>query len=498
MWSLSAAQRAVIIAGCLAAAYTQLTTSPATIEFARTIGADEFHIGILGALPTLMLFCQFLAAVVVNHLHYRRWLWFWTALVHRLLLLPIALGPWLWPEVSNHTWVWLLLGTTAANQALLHFSSPLWLSWMGDYLPHSGLSQFWGQRQYWMQWTSAATLFVAAVSRVYSPLDPLTDFTVQILLGTVLGVADLMFFFKIEEPPVARVASPTLLKVFAEPFRHRDFRRFINFTCYWHFAAMVGAPFISLYLLAHLHMDLVHVLILSMLAWVGGACWSQRLGRWSDQYGARPVLVFCVAFKSLNMIALLVTPRDPNIAFWVLAPVFMFDQVLNAGILIANNGFMIKNSPSENRTMYIAASTAVAGMVGGVTSIFAGWLMTKLAGWEMQFLGTEWNHFHLLFAGSVLLRWGACFGVLFVREPKSQGTHAIFSELMDSLPWRVLAFPVGLYRNFTESELETDNPPEPVAPTVAVVTVPMVDDSTVPPPQWLRKSARAMVDVAER
>lgn len=490
MWSLSAAQRAIIIGGCLAAAYTQLTTSPATIEFARTIGADEFHIGILGALPTLMLFCQFLAAVVVNHLNYRRWLWFWSAMVHRLLLLPVAIGPWLWPDVSNHTWVWLLIGTTAANQALLHFSSPLWLSWMGDYLPHSGLSRFWGQRQYWMQWTSAATLFLAAVLRVYSPLDPLTDFTLQIVVGTVLGMADLMFFFKVEEPPVTRVTSPKLTKVFAEPFRHRDFRRFINFTCYWHFAAMVGAPFITLYLLAHLKMDLIHVLILSMLAWVGGACWSQRLGRWSDQYGARPVLVFCVAFKSLNMLALLVTPRDPNIAFWVLAPVFMIDQVLNAGILIANNGFMIKNSPSENRTMYIAASTAVAGMVGGVTSILAGWLMTKMSGWHAEFLGTTWNHFHLLFAGSVLLRWGACIGVLFIREPKSHGTHVIFYELRESMTWRVLAFPVGLYRSFVSEEAEAD--------ASATVSVGKVTATRVRAPRWLRTRSRKRVNSAKR
>ncbi|MEI8022089.1 MAG: hypothetical protein WCH39_28020, partial [Schlesneria sp.] len=92
VWSLTSAKRAIIVAGCLAAAYTQLTTSPATIEYIRSMGANEFHIGILGALPTLMLFMQFVAAVAVNHLQYRRHLWFWAALTHRLLLLPTALG----------------------------------------------------------------------------------------------------------------------------------------------------------------------------------------------------------------------------------------------------------------------------------------------------------------------------------------------------------------------------------------------------------------------
>jgi hypothetical protein len=450
VWSLTAAQRAIVVAGCLAAAYTQLTTSPATVEFARSVGANELHIGILGALPTLMLFCQFLAAVAVNHLAYRRWVWFSTALVHRLLLLPVALGPWIWPQVPHSVWVWLLLGTTAANQALLHFSSPLWLSWMGDYLPHEGLSRYWGSRQHWMQWASAASLGLAAVARQWSGFDGQTDFTLQIVVGTVLGVLDLMCFFRVPEPPVARVAMPRWRDVFAEPFRHRDFRRFIGFTCFWHFAAMAGAPFISLYLLTDVGMDLFHVLMLWTASWIGGALCSHRMGRWSDEYGARPVLVFCVTFKSINMIALLLVPRSPELAFWILVPVFMLDQVLNAGILIANNGFMIKNSPSENRTMYIAASTAVAGMVGGATSILAGWGLSHLAGFEVTWLGRTWGHFHVMFAVSVVLRWIAVVLVRRVHEPNSQHTASIYGELAESIAY----FPTGLYRSFTRVEID--------------------------------------------
>ncbi|RLS80158.1 MAG: MFS transporter, partial [Planctomycetota bacterium] len=101
MWSMNGAKRAIIVAGCLAAAYTQLTTSPATIAYIRSLGANELHIGILGALPTLMLFMQFVSAVIVNHLQYRRRLWFWAALTHRLMLLPTAIGPWLIPGMSH-------------------------------------------------------------------------------------------------------------------------------------------------------------------------------------------------------------------------------------------------------------------------------------------------------------------------------------------------------------------------------------------------------------
>ena len=442
VWSLTSAKRAIIVAGCLAAAYTQLTTSPATIAYIRSMGANEFHIGILGALPTLMLFMQFVAAVAVNHLQYRRHLWFWAALTHRLLLLPTALGPWMFPGLSNEFWVWMLLATTALNQGLLHFSSPLWLSWMGDYLPHEGLSSYWGSRQLWMQITAALSLLGAAFLILHSGLSIEVSYAVMTFIGTACGVADLLLFRKIFEPPVQQVPSPRLRQVLSEPFRNREFRRYIGFMCFWNFAAMAGAPFISLYLLAEIGMDLYHVLLLWTISWVGGAMLSRTLGRWADSHGSQPVLVMCVALKSSNMLALLLVPHSPSIAFWILTPCFMLDAVLNAGILIANNGFMIKNSPTENRTMYIAATTAIAGMVGGVTSILAGAVMQTLSGQHWTIGSWTFGNFQLMFITSILLRWVGLVMTRYVQEPTARHTwdvvQELVSEMLDRLEIKVL------------------------------------------------------------
>ena len=440
-WSLADAKRVIVVAGCLAAVYTQLTTSPATIAYARSIGANELHIGILGALPTLMLFMQFVSGIAVNHLTHRRRLWFWAALTHRLMLLPTALGPWLIPGMSPDAWIWTLIVTTAANQALLHFSSPLWLSWMGDYLPHEGLSRYWGSRHFWMQITSAASLCSAAFLLLKSGLSIEVGYAVLVCAGTVCGVADLLLFGKVYEPPVARVPSPKLREVFAAPFRNREFRRYIRFMCYWNFAAMAGAPFISLYLLTDVGMDLFHVLLLWTISWVGGAMFSRTLGRWADAYGTRPVLVLCVALKSSLMLALLLVPSNPHAAFWFLTPFFMLDAVQNAGILIANNGFMIKHSPSENRTMYIAATQALAGIVGGLTSIGAGWLMMRLAGTTLSIGGWTIGNFQMMFLASILLRWFALVLIGSVREPNSRGTMTLIVEVMESISWRELFVP---------------------------------------------------------
>jgi hypothetical protein len=157
------------------------------------------------------------------------------------------------------------------------------------------------------------------------------------------------------------------------------------------------------------------------------------------------------------MLALLLTPHNPDIAFWVLVPFFMLDAAQNAGILIANNGFMIKHSPTENRTMYIAATQALAGIVGGVTSIGAGWIMTRLSGQTWQIAGWTLGHFQMMFAASIVLRWLALLLVQSVREPNSHPTMTLVVDVVESISWRGMFLSAGL----PQDEVVAPEKPQP-------------------------------------
>ncbi|MCA9055723.1 MAG: MFS transporter [Planctomycetaceae bacterium] len=455
LWSLRQARVAIIIAGCLGTAYTQLTTSAASIEFTRALGGNGLHVGILNAIPTGMLFMQFVAAWCANKLDYRRPLWFWLTVLQRLLLIPFAAGPWLFPEVPTAVWLWAFLGAFAVNQGLAHFTTPLWLSWMGDYLPREGLSTFWGVRQLWMQITAAATLLGSGVWLWQSGLDMQVGFAVIVAVGGILGVIDLCLFIKVDEPRVTKLPAAGLWEVVSGPFRHAGFRSFIGFMCFWHFAAMVGAPFISLYLLQYVGMDLFQVLVLWTFSWLGGAISSRWLGHAADHFGNRPVLILCVGLKSINMISLLFVPREPILALTLLAPVFMVDMALNTGVAIATNGYLLKHSPAANRTMFIASGTAVAGLVGGVTAIVCGAWLSWVGDWSLPFPGRPLTGFHVLFLTSLLLRFVAVALVSSVQEPEVKPTMHVISTLMGVGPIRVLRYPVGLYRRYVQNEAAT-------------------------------------------
>jgi hypothetical protein len=174
----------------------------------------------------------------------------------------------------------------------------------------------------------------------------------------------------------------------------------------------------------------------------------------------------------------LLVPAQPNLAFAILVPVFMLDQALNSGILIANNGFMIKNSPTENRTMYIAACQALAGLVGGITSILAGLMLKNMAGMQWNFLGATWGHYHVMFAASIVLRWVSAAWVHRLREPNSKSTQHIIDELLNSPVGRFLASPAGAFLALRGEEF-----PEELedAKTVEIVIPPEIAGEAAPP-----------------
>lgn len=423
-------------------AYTQLTTSPANIALARSLGATGLHVGILESLPTAMLFMQFVAAVWANRLRYRRRLWIGVSIAQRLMLLPPALGIVLLPGLADHTWLWLLIGAAALNQGLLHFGTPLWMSWMGDYLPRQGLSQFWGLRHFWMQWTAALSLLAGAGLMLASGWPIRSEFAVLIAIAAVAGLADVLTYLYVDEPPVTPLPRASLRRILSDPFRNPSFRTFIAYSCFWNFACMVGAPFISIYLLQHVGMSVGLVLLVWALSWGGGAVFSGAMGRLAERYGHRPLLVLCTVFKPLLMLVLLVLPRSPMLAFWLVTPAFMLDALLNAGILIATNGFLLKNSPRQNRSMFIAAGTAVAGIVGGVTAVVAGLVLTGLGPWAVSWGPIQINAFHLMFAVSFVLRVLSIAWVRRVQEPAATEVREVLVQLVEATPLRSLHFPV--------------------------------------------------------
>jgi MFS family permease len=125
---------------------------------------------------------------------------------------------------------------------------------------------------------------------------------------------------------------------------------------------------------------------------------------------------------------------------------FLFDALWNAGIDVSANGYMLKFAPRENRAMYVATITGVAGLCGGLGAIAGGTFLHMSSGMAWHLFGRQWTNYHLFFLIGALLRLLAALLVRFVREPSSDQHEIVVTDVIGDWQMSFSRVPIGLFR----------------------------------------------------
>jgi len=430
--------------------YTIGITCPARVEFFRKLGATDFHFGLLGAIPLIMFLLQFVGALATNRIVHRRRAFIFLTVIQRTLYIPLVLLPLFFKDVNTGALLPFILILIALNSGIANFAIPLWFSWMGDLLPRRILSSYWGNRHRWMTLTWTVSYMGLAALFYLTDLPILISFAIVAIFGSIAGIVDILLFNWVDEVPNIIVKGRRFIDVFLDPIRRTNFRTFVIYNCAWYTATMCAAPFMQLYTLKILGLSVFQATLIWSVSGIGSFLVARTWGRIADRYGNRPLIVMCTAFKPLIVVVFfLVTPET---AIYILPISFFFDSMINAGIAVATNGYMLKMSPQENRSMFIASTMAWAGIFGGLASIWGGTVLRLASDFSLTFLGRSLTNFHLVFALSIVLRTACFFFSFTIKEPESKEVGKVLYYFRGTWPMRMLRFPVGLYRRFSGVE----------------------------------------------
>ena len=442
--SLRLSLRTMVLGGCLAMVYTVGIANPATTEFFRAIGAEEWHFGLLTGVPLAMLLFQFVGAAALNRAHRRKGVFIACLLVCRLLYLGVAFLPFLLRERAPAAVLPMVILLLAVSAATHNFAIPFWFSWMADLIPRRVLNRVWGWRQRAMHltWTVANLLVTWLLYRTAWPVT--TVFPLLTALAVAAGVSDTLLFLGVIEPPNLTRAATRPWHDLAAPLRHPDFGRFVLFSCCWSFATMFAAAFMQFYVLKVLRVPMWQTALIWCGQGVGMAMASGLWGRMADRHGQRPVIVTCVCLKPMIVIVFFLLTRA-NV-LWLLPLALVPDGMLNAGYAIAANGHMLSLAPRENRSSFIASVTGLAGLSSGLAAMTAGAALSWWDGWSGHLWGKTLNNYHLLFLTSLVMRFLCMPLARRIREPGSSHSRELVNAILDDWPTRLPRFPVGLYR----------------------------------------------------
>lgn len=376
--------------GVYAQAVGALTAGVLLVGYGLALGASNFIIGLLAAVPFLAQLTQIPAILLVERLRARRTIAVVCISASRLLIVPLAFLPWL---PSRELAQILLVVGTALSAALGAISGCGWNSWVHDLVPGENLGNFFSRRLFYatvfsMMVGLAAGFFVQWWDSAF-PDAAAYAYTVLFLLGAASGAMSTWHLSRVPEP---RMAPPErvihLGHMLAEPFHDRKFRRLIGFLAAWQFATNLAAPFFTVYMVSQLGFNMGFVTFMMVVSQLANVLLLRKWGELSDRFSNKAVLrvsgpAFLLCIFAWTMLSL---PTNHFVVGVLVTLLHIAMGFTVAGINLASGNIGLKMAPRGRSTAYLAASSIVNSVAAGIAPIIGGLFADDFAARELSLI----------------------------------------------------------------------------------------------------------------
>jgi MFS family permease len=363
------------------------------------LGANDFELGLLAAIPFALQSAQLLSPYFFGKPERSRTNIARTLALSRLLWLAVIPLPFF-----QGAWrLYVLIGIEAISSLLTMVSSPAWLSWMADVVPRRLRGRFFSRRN---AAVAAATVIGTICGSLILDWSRLHDneaigFVAILLLGALGALMAWRAMNRIPDMSREVEATKSQKVDLLMPIRDKGFRKVLVVFAVWNVAIGLSAAFFAPHMLLNLKMSFFQIGLYScataMIAVVSSRIWGGVI----DRFGSKPVLKICVFGISLIPLIWLFVQRD---SIWILIPEAAYSGLLWAGFNLAAFTLPLDRSPKEHRTVYLSVFATVTGLAFFVASLGAGYSAEILSEWTYVLYGNPLNNYHLLFIGSALVR----------------------------------------------------------------------------------------------
>jgi hypothetical protein len=339
----------VIKDGVATQAMVTLTGGVFLIGFALHLGASNFTIGLLAAIPPIAQLLQIPAISLVEKYRSRRTITTWAAASSRVFWLFIACIPLLFTHQAGRT---LLLIFLFAHSAIASIGGASWNSWMRDLVPQEQLGSFFSKRMklalgLGIPLSLMAGLFIDQWQQRLFHFS-LYGYSILFFLGFLAGMIGVHFISSIPEPQMIRVSGKQkLLSLISQPFKDVNFRNLITFFGSWNFAVNLAVPFFTVYMLRRLQLNMSLVIAFMVLSQTMNVLFVRAWGKFTDHYSNKSVLrvsgpLFMICILAWSFTTL---PEKHFFTIPLLVAIHIFMGISMAGVTLASGNIGLKLAP---------------------------------------------------------------------------------------------------------------------------------------------------------
>lgn len=421
---VEAGLKLVIKDGLAAEAMTALTGGAFLVAMALLMGASNFQIGILAALPTFTNISQLTSIWLVRKYNNRRAVAVICAFLARFPLLLIGSLPLIF---SSATSINILIFFLFFYYLFGSIAGPAWNSWMKDLVPERKLGTYFSHRTKLTQSLnivmSLAIAFMLDFIKNHYPDALLSTYACMFIAGGVIGISGAYFLSRTPEP-VAQHASDNIFRLLKKPLLNVNFRNLLIFNSAWVFALNIATPFFTVYMMKTIGLSLSYIIGLGILTQISSIISIKLWGRYADNYSNKtiiaigaPLYICCIVAWCFVGIS---STELANVG--LLALINIITGFATAGINLSLTNIGLKLAPKEDAVVYLSSKNIITAVFSSVAPVLGGLLADYFANrqlnWNIQWgNGTAVREIHLL----ALHQWnflfliGALLGLLAIR-----------------------------------------------------------------------------------
>ncbi|MFC2034103.1 MFS transporter [Chloroflexota bacterium] len=369
--------------GTVSMGFDTITTSGVLVAFALALGANNFQIGILAAIPFIMQILQIPAVWLVDKFRRRKIIVLLSWFPAQLLWLPIALIPFFLAAPSNAA-ISLLLALITFRGLLHSITSSAWNAWIRDLVPESVLGKFFSRRLAFATFSgivfSLSTAFFINYWLTHTPSgDAIFGYTWALLLGAIfLGLSSPVFMALMPEPLMQPLTShqPPIWQRLTAPIQDHNFRRLLLFLIAWGFASNMAIPFFAVHMLQRLGLSVSWVIALSVLSQIFYILFVRFWGNFADRFGNKSVLSIGVSLYLLIFLGWIFTtmPEKYFLTVPLLILLHVFAGIASAAVTLTISTIGLKLAPQDEATSYLVGASVATSLGAGLGPLFSGLL----------------------------------------------------------------------------------------------------------------------------
>ena len=402
--------------------------APLTL-YSVELGLSSDEIGILGS---LMAFCQVLALISIPiTLYFGSKLVSITTLFTRYIFLLIFL---IVPLYQNNLLVvfYLLFFAMLMFAICRSLSEAAFVPWMQEFIPRDVRGRIIGING--IICTPFALAASYAIKMWLDSREGLDRFYPVFIIAIISGFISALLLIKIKggKKIVNRDNDLGYLKNLFSASKDKNFNLFLISSGTQYLVITVLAIFLTLFFKIRMNIPTGELIFSSTLVLIGGTCSGFIVGRITDNYGCRGIRVI---FQSLQIILLLMLPfinsETPYLSY-VIGIVFFLFGFLMWGSASIGYIFMLNYVPSNNKESFMSLAYSLDGLIAGITTVLAGYLVLWLDTNNIVFFGKSLGSYEVLFTICAFIIVVSMNAFILIKEEGAMGVRTFLRQLIFS------------------------------------------------------------------